>query len=128
MSTYQRSDNGQTQQAAAAAHTDKYGRKKLCILFGVLYSLACVTKHFHSFEVLMVGRLLGGISTSILFSSFESWMVHEHHEARYPNEWLGLTFSLCMTSRSSLTSFLMFVCSACFLAHCDFEGHADLQR
>ena len=76
---------------------DKYGRKKLCLVFGLLYSISCITKHFHSFQVLMVGRLLGGISTSILFSSFESWMVHEHHEKRYPDEWLGLTFSLCTT-------------------------------
>jgi MFS family permease len=76
---------------------DKYGRKKLCILFGILYSISCLTKHVHDFRVLLVGRLLGGISTSILFSSFESWMVHEHHAAKYPDEWLGLTFSLCTT-------------------------------
>jgi len=76
---------------------DKFGRKKLCLVFGLLYSLSCMTKHVKSFQVLLVGRLLGGISTSILFSSFESWMVHEHHEAKYPDEWLGLTFSLCTT-------------------------------
>jgi MFS family permease len=76
---------------------DKFGRKKLCMVFGVLYSISCLTKHVKSFEVLLIGRLLGGISTSILFSSFESWMVHEHHEAKYPDEWLGLTFSLCTT-------------------------------
>lgn len=55
---------------------DKYGRKKLCLVFGLLYSLSCLTKHIKHFQVLMIGRLLGGISTSILFSSFESWMVH----------------------------------------------------
>lgn len=76
---------------------DKYGRKKLCLVFGLLYSLSCLTKHVHDFRVLLVGRLLGGVSTSILFSSFESWMVHEHHAAKYPDEWLGQTFSLCTT-------------------------------
>jgi MFS family permease len=74
---------------------DKYGRKKLCLLFGLLYSLSCITKHFGSYPVLMIGRVLGGISTSILFSSFESWMVHEHHDKGYPDEWLGLTFAAC---------------------------------
>lgn len=74
--------------------SDKYGRKKLCVAFGVLYSISCLTKHFNHFHMLLVGRLLGGISTSILFSSFESWMVHEHHAKSYPEEWLGLTFSL----------------------------------
>jgi MFS family permease len=77
--------------------SDKYGRKKLCLVFGLLYSMSCLTKHIKQFEVLMVGRLLGGISTSILFSSFESWMVAEHHAAQYPEEWLGVTFSLCTT-------------------------------
>ena len=76
---------------------DKYGRKKLCLVFGLLYSLSCMTKHIKDFRVLLVGRLLGGISTSILFSSFESWMVTEHHAAKYPEEWLGLTFSICTT-------------------------------
>jgi len=74
---------------------DIYGRKKLCLFFGLLYSCSCLTKHFGSYPVLLMGRVLGGISTSILFSSFESWMVHEHHEKNYPDEWLGLTFAAC---------------------------------
>jgi hypothetical protein len=28
--------------------------------------------------VLMVGRVLGGIATSLLYSAFESWLVAEH--------------------------------------------------
>ena len=28
----------------------------------------------------MVGRLLGGIATSILYSAFESWVIYEHHK------------------------------------------------
>lgn len=74
---------------------DKYGRKKLCLTFGVLYSLSCLTKHSSDYRMLLLGRFMGGVSTSILFSSFESWMVHEHHLARYPEDWLGLTFSIC---------------------------------
>lgn len=74
---------------------DKYGRRKLCLLFGVLYAISCMTKHFSSYGVLMVGRFLGGISTSILFSSFEAWMVHEHKASSYPEEWLGDTFATC---------------------------------
>jgi len=75
---------------------DKYGRKRLCLVFGMCYAISCLTKHSPSYSVLMVGRVLGGIATSILFSSFESWMVHEHHTARgFPEEWLGMTFALC---------------------------------
>jgi len=50
---------------------DRFGRKRLCLVYGLLYSISCVTKHFPFFAVLLIGRLLGGISTSILFSSFE---------------------------------------------------------
>lgn len=28
----------------------------------------------------MVGRLLGGVATSILYSAFESWLVYEHNK------------------------------------------------
>lgn len=30
----------------------------------------------------MVGRVLGGIATSLLFSSFESWLVAEHNKVK----------------------------------------------
>jgi hypothetical protein len=32
-------------------------------------------EHIPSMPVLLLGRLLGGLSTSLLFTAFESWMV-----------------------------------------------------
>merc|ERR1712038_1101981 len=49
---------------------DIVGRKKVAFLFCVLYTFCCLTKLSSSFGVLMVGRVLGGISTSMLFSTF----------------------------------------------------------
>ena len=72
---------------------DKYGRKANCILFAVLYSIGCITKHFNNYWILMFGRLMGGISTSILYSAFETWMIHEHKAAAFPDDWLSSTFS-----------------------------------
>eukprot|EP00466_Bigelowiella_natans_P014204 jgi/Bigna1/90905/estExt_fgenesh1_pg.C_820058 len=72
---------------------DTIGRKKTCILFGILYTLSCFTKHFSNFYVLMLGRLLGGVATSLLFSVFEAWMVCEHNEQRFAPSLLGGTFS-----------------------------------
>ena len=72
---------------------DRYGRKLNCVVFGILYGLSCLTKHFNNFSVLLLGRLLGGIATSILFSAFESWMVAEHKQAAFPEEWLAHTFA-----------------------------------
>lgn len=57
---------------------DKYGRRFNCILYGILYGLGCITKHFNNIYILMFGRVLAGISTSILYSAFESWLVYEH--------------------------------------------------
>jgi len=37
-------------------------------------------QHFNNFAVLLAGRLVGGIATSILCSNFESWLVCEHHK------------------------------------------------
>ena len=51
----------------------------------------------------LLGRVLGGVSTSILFSSFESWMVHEHHDVMRHNMlacWL--TPGRCLLSSGQL--------------------------
>ncbi len=42
---------------------------------------------------LMVGRILGGLSTSLLFTAFESWMVSEHRRRGFSEDWLASTFS-----------------------------------
>uniref|UniRef100_A0AC34GRT2 Molybdate-anion transporter n=1 Tax=Panagrolaimus sp. ES5 TaxID=591445 RepID=A0AC34GRT2_9BILA len=46
-----------------------------------------------SFEILMLGRLLGGIATSILFSAFESWLVFEHNKRGFNDNMLSTIFS-----------------------------------
>jgi len=72
--------------------TDKYGRKLMAIVFCLLYSISCITKLLNNFSVLLFGRLLGGIATSLLFSVFESWMVYEHNYRGYDPELLSSTF------------------------------------
>jgi len=73
---------------------DKYGRKNLCMAFGVIYSLSCITKLVPDFTVLLIGRLLAGIATSLLFSTFEAWMVFEHFKNGFTPKSLSDTFSL----------------------------------
>eukprot|EP00927_Polykrikos_kofoidii_P025628 TRINITY_DN22994_c0_g1_i1.p1 TRINITY_DN22994_c0_g1~~TRINITY_DN22994_c0_g1_i1.p1 ORF type:complete len:471 (-),score=44.75 TRINITY_DN22994_c0_g1_i1:31-1443(-) len=57
---------------------DKFGRKKTCLAYCLFYICSCLSKHFKSYNVLMFGRVTGGIATSMLFSGFECWMVSEH--------------------------------------------------
>lgn len=76
------------------ALADIYGRKILCISYGILYSGCCITKLFRNFYLLLIGRMFGGISTSILYSAFDSWYINEHvNFYKLPNEWLNNTFA-----------------------------------
>lgn len=79
---------------------DKYGRRANCVLYGILYGLACVTKHFNNFYILMVGRLLGGVATSILYSAFESWLIYEHNKRGFSEELLASIFSHAVLGNS----------------------------
>ena len=69
-------------------HRNKYGDltvyfiKVYCtsqlylLLRGDCYNL--IFQHVPSYWVLLVGRVAGGMATSILLSAFESWVVCEH--------------------------------------------------
>lgn len=72
---------------------DKYGRKFNVIIFVITYLLSCLTKHSPDFNILMIGRVLAGIATSILFSAFESWLVSEHNQRTFDPVLLADTFS-----------------------------------
>ncbi|KAF9447211.1 DUF791-domain-containing protein [Macrolepiota fuliginosa MF-IS2] len=64
---------------------DQHGRRKLCLAFCVTYALACILILFPALPILLGGRLLGGISTSILFSAFESWLISSASAAGLPS-------------------------------------------
>lgn len=73
---------------------DAWGRKFCALLYCFLYAAACLTKHCNIFGVLMLGRLLGGAATSLLFSTFECWMVGEHKRCGFPDHLLRYMFGL----------------------------------
>jgi len=74
---------------------DIWGRRKMAISFSVIYTFCCLTKLSPNFYWLLLGRVFGGIATSMLFSTFESWYVYEHSERHgFPSEWIGITFSI----------------------------------
>lgn len=85
---------------------DKHGRKKAALLYVLTYALSCMTKHSPDYWVLMCGRVLGGIATSLLFSAFESWVVAEHFSKGFEERWLGDTFSKAVFSGNGLMAIL----------------------
>ena len=81
----------------AGALSDKYGRKRMCVAFALLYILSALTKLVPSFFVLALGRVFSGIATSLLYSVFEAWMVSEHNKRGFAPELLSSTFSRATT-------------------------------
>jgi MFS family permease len=57
---------------------DRFGRKLACLSYCVLYSLSCLTVLSSNVSILYFGRVLGGISTTLLFTTFETWMIAEY--------------------------------------------------
>lgn len=72
---------------------DKLGRKGMCIIYCACYIAACCTKMVPDYWTLMLGRFLSGVSTSLLFSVFESWMVCEHFKQGFDASLLSDTFA-----------------------------------
>ncbi|PVH73792.1 DUF791-domain-containing protein [Cadophora sp. DSE1049] len=81
---------------------DIYGRKQACLTFCVLYSLSCFSLLTSNIAILVIGRILGGASTTLMFSVFESWMVTEFNK-RFPDE-AGSTLSGIFSVMTTLNS------------------------
>mmetsp|Transcript_23011 Transcript_23011/g.38034 ORF Transcript_23011/g.38034 Transcript_23011/m.38034 type:complete len:495 (-) Transcript_23011:120-1604(-) len=69
------------------------GRRRFVVIFAITYAASCITKHFKNFWVLMLGRLLGGVATSLLFSVFETWLIRSHADRKLGKEFLSSSFS-----------------------------------
>eukprot|EP00898_Chlorokybus_atmophyticus_P002490 jgi/Chlat1/3241/Chrsp22S03424 len=54
----------------------------------------------------MVGRVLGGVATSLLFSAFESWLVAEHFKRNFDGQWLSTTSSSAIFLGNGLAAIL----------------------
>ena len=82
---------------------DSNGRKAGTLAFSVLYALGATSTKSNVLGVLLLGRVLGGIGTSLLFSAPEAWLVGEAGKEGVEGS-LGETFGLVS-------------CSLCFV-HC----------
>lgn len=81
---------------------DQGGRKLFVLIFAVVYLASCMTKHFKDYNMLMLGRLLGGVSTSLLFSVFEAWLIKAHSDAELPKQCLPKSFSWAAFGNSAV--------------------------
>ncbi|GAW26356.1 putative major facilitator superfamily transporter [Rosellinia necatrix] len=78
--------------------SDKYGRKLYCMIYCVSYALSCFLTVVPVTPLLFLGRILGGVSTSILFTVFDSWMVTGFNEGKLAEDGCDLTRTYAATS------------------------------
>jgi MFS transporter, MFS domain-containing protein family, molybdate-anion transporter len=71
---------------------DQQGRRLGTLLFAALYALSALSAQSTSLAVLALGRIAGGLGTSLLFSAPEAWLVGEHQREKFDGRWLGQTF------------------------------------
>lgn len=70
-------------------------RKDKCVISAMFYSISMFSILFGGhYEMLLLGRIVYGIASSLHHSSFEAYAVHEHSSLGFPEDWLGHTFTL----------------------------------
>lgn len=57
---------------------DRIGRRRGCQLYCYLMCLSCLLTHSTTVCPLVLGRLLGGVADSLLYSAFEAWAIEEY--------------------------------------------------
>lgn len=69
---------------------DGIGRKKAAMLYCILEIIINYMEQFPLFTGLIISRMIGGITTNLLFSVFESWLVTEHRKHGFEEEKLEI--------------------------------------
>ncbi|KAF6837467.1 major facilitator superfamily domain containing protein 5 [Colletotrichum plurivorum] len=99
--------SGAISASFAGELADRYGRRLACLMYCVTYILTCLTMLSDDLYILFLGRFCGGISTTLLYSVFEAWLITEYHQRGLSrtNLKLGAIFGH-MTTISSVVAIL----------------------
>lgn len=86
----------------AGTFADRHGRRTACLAYCVIYSFSSLTLLSDNIYVLFFGRILGGISGTLLWSVFESWLVAEFNKLMLEEADIALSaiFSMMTTSNT----------------------------
>jgi len=104
---------------------DKIGRKNSAMLYCALEMFINWLEQFPYFYGLIASRVIGGITTNLLFSVFESWLVTEHRRRGYTEDKLEtiLRDSVILSNLAAIASgFLAEFLAVKFGAVGPFEG------
>ncbi|KAI4166945.1 MAG: hypothetical protein LQ343_007617 [Gyalolechia ehrenbergii] len=70
---------------------DRYGRRSACMVCCATTVLSCLSVQSNDIHVLFVGRALGGLGTTLMYTVFEAWMVTEYNQRGLQQSSLKLT-------------------------------------
>eukprot|EP01084_Bolivina_argentea_P249606 417931_1 len=87
----------------AGGMMDKFGRRAACLAYCALNIMHCMAAHSRDMWVLVGGRVLSGMSSIILCTAFECWMVAEHHAKRFAPASISDTIVLQVKLSSGLS-------------------------
>lgn len=69
---------------------DKFGRKRACLVYCASYTICCLSMLSDDLYILFIGKFCGGVSTTLLYSVFDAWMITEYHKRGLEAEHLSL--------------------------------------
>jgi len=69
---------------------DKFGRKRSAVAYCVLEIIINALEQYRNIAGLLVSRTVGGVTTNLLFSVFESWVITEHRKRGFPEDKLEI--------------------------------------
>lgn len=104
--------SGMTLGSVVGGLADSWGRKKMACAYCVAYTFSCLAKHFRPFWVLLLGRVLGGMATSLLFSVFDSWLIRAASDRNIDKSFLSESFSAANFGSSVVAILSGFIANA----------------
>ena len=105
------------------------GRKKSAMLYCFLEMIINYLELFPIFAGLITSRIIGGITTNLLFSVFESWLVSEHRSRGFEEEKLEIILrdsTIVSNSAAILSGYLAHKLADHFGAVGPFQGAVGL--
>lgn len=104
---------------------DHIGRKRAAMIYCVIEVIINYFEQFPNITGLILSRVLGGITTNLLFSVFESWLVTEHRRRGFKEEKLETILrdhTIVSNSAAIISGYLAHCLAAKYGAVGPFEG------
>lgn len=96
--------SGAISASFAGQLADRFGRRLACQFYCFCYFMTGLSMYSDNLIVLFVGRVFGGIATTLLFSVFEAWMITEYHAREISRS--GLSLSRVFANMTTLSGII----------------------